>query len=90
MCIVSIDWNEFRITLWQRVTSVLIGTVQATEGGRIMLLVLRRNDAPREIDIPVDGAEPRDREILEGLKVAGIALGVAFLAGLLSATGGIL
>ncbi|WP_165856917.1 hypothetical protein [Marinobacter sp. JSM 1782161] len=55
-----------------------------------MLLALRRNDAPREIDIPVDGTEPRDREILEGLKVAGIALGVAFLAGLLSATGGIL
>ena len=32
-----------------------------------------------------DEAEPRDREVMEGLKLAGIALGIAVLAGLLSA-----
>lgn len=35
--------------------------------------------------VMMDEAEPRDMEIMEGLKLAGIALGVAVLAGLLSA-----
>lgn len=46
--------------------------------------------AGKRTTIPADTVDPRDRELLEGLKVAGIAVGVACLAGLLSASGGVL
>lgn len=39
--------------------------------------------------VMMDEAEPRDMEVMEGLKLAGIALGIAFLAGLLTAGGAI-
>lgn len=37
----------------------------------------------------MDDAEPRDVEVVEGLKLAGIALGIALLTGLLSAGAGL-
>ncbi|WP_165495684.1 hypothetical protein [Marinobacter halodurans] len=52
-----------------------------------MQLLLRKNSFAGNPGAPLDKTEPRDRELLEGLKVAGIALGVALVAGLLSATG---
>ncbi|WP_190294897.1 MULTISPECIES: hypothetical protein [Marinobacter] len=55
-----------------------------------MQLLLRKNSFASKSGLLKETTEPRDREILEGLKVAGIALGVALVAGLLSATGGVL
>lgn len=52
-----------------------------------MQMLLRKNRLVGNSGAPLDKTAPRDRELLEGLKVAGIALGVALVAGLLSATG---